>query len=421
MIKTLMTRVVALLGGVLLTLQPAQDANAATRAIDNPSGATLLLPYFEADLSNPNGPQTILQLENTSATAVLANVTLWTDLGIPTQNFTLYFVGYDNLTLDLRLLFKNGTVPVTASAGQDPTNLISPRGPISQDINFASCSGTLPPAPLPAATLTGLRAAHTGQASGLFGNQCVASPRADSIARGYITIDAVNQCTTSNPTSPGYNAILTLQPVFSGSFVRLSRGPGADFSEFGGHLVAVESPFTADGTSGPNFTAGDRTFYGSYNALSAGDQREPLGSVWSARYVNGGALATQTSLVVWRDPGSTVMPFACGGALPAPFPLTVASGGVAAFDEQESVVIATASNQFPLATQRVPVSSLTSNTFGWLYLNLNRPAGPGATQSWVQVEQNVTGRFSSSFPAAVLESTASLQGCTAPCGLLLNN
>lgn len=416
--KSLKNHAVALLGSALLALLPASGALAVTRALDNAPAASLLLPYFEADLNNPNGSQTVLRLDNTSATAVLANVTLWTDLGIPTQNFNLYLVGYDNLTLDLRMLFKHGIVPVTASAGQDPTNTISPRGTLSQDINFASCNTVLPPAPLPAATVAGLRAAHTGQSSSLFANQCVASPRSDGIARGYITIDAVNSCTQLNPASAGYNTVITGQPVFSGSYATINRSQS---SEFGGHLVSVESTFSADGSFGTPFNAGDRTFYGSYNTLTAVDQREPLGSVWHARFINGGALNHQTAITVWRDPGRSVMPFTCGGALPAPFPLAVAPGAVAAFNEQEGAVVATATNQFPLATQRVATSTLSANFAGALYLNLNLPGGPGATQSWVQVEQSVAGRYTNSGPATVVNSTASLQGCTAPCGISFNN
>jgi hypothetical protein len=410
--KTFLIKTFALLSWLLLGALN-QSAHAVPRAVDNAAGATLLLPYFEVDLSSDNGTQTSFRLENSSATAILTNVTLWTDLGIPTQNFNVYLVGYDSVTVDLRLLFKHGIIPVTASAGQDPTNTISPRGPLSQDINFASCNAILPPAPLAAANLAGLRAAHTGQASSLFANQCGAAPRSDNIARGYITVDLINSCTLLNPRSAGYENIITTQSVLLGSYTMLNRSTRR---ESGGPMVAVESFFSTSGTT-PPFVAGDRTFYGSYNGLTAVDQREPLGSLWAARFVNGGALGATTEITVWRDPGSSTMPFVCGGALPAPFPLAATS--VAAFDEQEQVTLTAAVNQFPLATQRVPTSTLSSNTAGFLYLNLNLPAGPGATQSWVQVEQVVGGRYSTSNAASIITSTHELRGCTAPCGIAL--
>lgn len=409
--KTFFAKTFALLSCLLLSVlnHPAQ---AVTRAVDNAAGATLLLPYFEADLNSDNGTQTSFRLENSSATAILANVTLWTDLGIPTQRFDVYLVGYDSQTVDLRLLFKHGLIPVTASAGQDPTNTISPRGPISQDINFASCNGVLPPPPLAAADIAALRAAHTGQASGLFANQCAASPRTDNIARGYVTVDLVNSCGTSNPTTPGYDARLTNQSVLLGSYAMLNR---TTRTESGGPMVAVESFFSTSGMTA-QFNPGDRTFYGSYNGLAAVDQREALGSMWAARFVNGGALGVSTQITVWRDPGTTVTPFACGGALPAPFPLAVT--GLAAFDEQEQITVAAAVNQFPLATQRVPTNALSSNFAGFLYLNLNLPGGPGATQSWVQTEQITAGRFATTNAASVILSTHDLRGCTAPCGFI---
>jgi hypothetical protein len=50
MTKNLLTKVFALLGAVGLAMQPASDAQAVTRALDNAPAATLLLPYFESDL-----------------------------------------------------------------------------------------------------------------------------------------------------------------------------------------------------------------------------------------------------------------------------------------------------------------------------------------------------------------------------------
>ncbi|HBL30141.1 MAG TPA: hypothetical protein DD490_25165, partial [Acidobacteria bacterium] len=59
-------------------------------------------------------------------------------------DWDVYLTGYDVQTVNLRDILVSGILPRTASAGQDPTNTISPKGPISQDINFASCGGFLP-------------------------------------------------------------------------------------------------------------------------------------------------------------------------------------------------------------------------------------------------------------------------------------
>src|SRR3954462_9450270 len=129
--------------------------------------ATLLLPYFEVDPANPAGLTTLLSSNNAAPQAVIANVTVWTDLGIATFSFPVYLTGYDVQTINLRDLF-NGSLPRTASAGQDPQDSISPKGQYSQDINFASCSA-LPLPALPAAFVAHLRAAHSGQFSSVLG------------------------------------------------------------------------------------------------------------------------------------------------------------------------------------------------------------------------------------------------------------
>ena len=66
----------------------------------------------------------------------------------PTLDFDIYLTGYDVQTINLRDIFVAGNLPRTASVGQDPDDDISPQGPVSQDINFASC-GTLPHSDLP--------------------------------------------------------------------------------------------------------------------------------------------------------------------------------------------------------------------------------------------------------------------------------
>ena len=125
----------------------ASSAMAKVGAFDDEPAATLLVPYFEVDLNSPTGRSTVVSVRATSGTAGLTHVTLWTDQGVPVFGFNLYLTGYDVQTFDVRDVL-NGALPATASDGQDPQDTISHQGPISQDINFASCTGVLPPAPL---------------------------------------------------------------------------------------------------------------------------------------------------------------------------------------------------------------------------------------------------------------------------------
>ena len=354
-------------------------ASAVVGTVDGAPGATLLLPYFEVDLDDANSTQTTVRISNASATAMLLHSTLYTDLGIPTLQFDTYLTGYDSVDIDMRLLFK-GIVPQTASAGQDPTDLISPQGPLSQDINFASCSGgVLPPPGLPPSssgvlpanttwdvdTVAAIRAAHTGQASTLWSGQCGAVAHGDHIARGYMTIDTVNNCTMRYPSDPGYFSPgfvgdATGQNVLFGTSTTINRYSQTVYTE---NLVTIEAS-AIDATTA---TPGIQTFYGATNGNTAADGREALGTVWTARNMEGTAFSYETRFVVWRDPGQVVSPFACGGALPAPFPLTTRE--IAAFDEEENVAFA-ANNLIPYATQLVDGPALSPFTFGIVRFDL---------------------------------------------------
>src|SRR4051812_8298540 len=83
-------------------------ARAEIGTADVVPAATLLLPYFEVALDDPAGPNTLFSVNNASATAVVAHVTLWTDEAIPTFNFDVYLTGYDVQEINLATLFNGG-------------------------------------------------------------------------------------------------------------------------------------------------------------------------------------------------------------------------------------------------------------------------------------------------------------------------
>jgi hypothetical protein len=127
------------LSGLCLLLL-AVPSGAEIGTMDNVPAATLLLPYFEVDLNNPDGITTLFSINNASASAALAHVVLWTDYSIPTLDFDVYLTGYDVQTINLRDIF-NGILPRTADAGADPGDTISPQGSLSQDISFPGATG----------------------------------------------------------------------------------------------------------------------------------------------------------------------------------------------------------------------------------------------------------------------------------------
>src|ERR1700719_2623576 len=95
-------------------------ASAAVCHGERVPAATLLLPYFEVSLDDPNGLTTLFSINNAAAAAVLAHVAIWSDLSVPVVNFNVYLTGYDVQTINLRDIVVYGHLPQTASAGQDP-------------------------------------------------------------------------------------------------------------------------------------------------------------------------------------------------------------------------------------------------------------------------------------------------------------
>jgi hypothetical protein len=404
--------------GLSLLLLAPRGAHAIVGTVDNVPAATLLVPYFEVDLSNPSGLTTLFSVNNASATAILAKVTMWTDLGVPTLSFNVYLTGYDVQTINVRDLL-NGTIAPTASAGQDPQDAISPKGQFSQDINFATCTGQLPAPALTPDFSQGLRNAHTGAASSLFAASCGAQSFGDNIARGYITVDTVNQCSTLKPGDAGYfSTITTTQNVLWGDYFFLD--PNNNFAK-GDALVHIEASTTSPLTT----TANAYTFYGQLDdtAWSAEDHREALGSTYAARFLNGGTFTGGSQLVVWRDSRTTQSSFTCG--VP---PAAIGQQDLYAFDEQETPFSLNALAPFPARTQKVQVNSPSlpvAPTFGWLYMNLNHGTGtgpstadPAAAQSFVAYTMDASGRFSVGQPGVVLESASTAVSHCLPGGSL---
>jgi hypothetical protein len=397
-------RVMAVMVLLAAGLYPS-DAAAQYGARDNGNAATLLVPYFEVDLDNPQGANTVVSVRNASATAVLASYTLWTDWGVPVLTFQTYHTGYDVAHVDLRALLVDGSPPRTASAGQDPGNTISPRGEFSQDINFASCTGRLP---YPAGVLTAdtratLAAELTGNPStrAAYSGRCVGSNQGDRIARGYITIDTVSQCTSDGPHTPGYfpSFVATNQNVINGEYL-LYRAAGQLLHSAPVATIQAEQP-----GAGPTTVPQDYTFYGRHYGgfitvngeqlpqnFTGEELREPLNGAW--------ALDTQgqdVELIIWRDQQTrNFTGTATCGSDPAPFPLPATE--VLHFGTDTALSTGTLAPG--LASQRIRLraseAALATGKLGWSYLNLNAdlpaPADDpdndvGAMQAFIDVIQ----------------------------------
>lgn len=416
---------------ILFTLS-GLTAGAELCTIDPVPAATLMLPYFEVDLDNPDGVNTIFSVTNASASAALFHVVVWTDLSVPTLDFDVYLTGFDTQSFSLRDIFVEGRIPVTASDGQDPTDTISPQGPISQDINFASCNLQMPP-PDPAMNalyISHAQAAHTGNFSPLLGG-CAGQALGDNIARGYITIDSVVACSLLFPGDPGYfgGGIPDHRNILFGDYAIVD---GLNNFAHGDTLVHIESAQgrTFSGTPQSPFVPGDYTFYGRYVAGTALDQREPLPTITGVRYAVGGVNSDSTDLIVWRDSKRNQNTFTCG-TVPSWYPLGETQ--VVMFDEEENPFVPfdtctispcapTVLVPFPAEANRVAVNAPdlpTPYDSGWVYLNLNTTVGglfdPFA-QSWVTAVTSSQGRFSFGLQAAQFDSACNPSQIILPVG-----
>ena len=401
-------------------------ASAAVCHGESVPAATLLLPYFEVNLDDPNGLTTLFSIDNAAAGAVLAHVAIWSDLSVPLVNFDVYLTGYDVQTINLRDVIVHGNLPQTASAGQDTGDVVSPKGPLSQDLDFATCQGKLPPPPLSATELAHLQAALTGRPSPVLGGKCAGQALGDNMARGYVTVDTVANCTSRFPGDPGYFAAngagdATDQNVLWGVWAIVDAAHG--FAE-GSTMVAIE----ADGTNPATSTPGNYTFYGRYDGWSAVDHRAPLSTTFVTSYAVAGPFDAGTDLLVWRDAKVAQAPFPCPASPGAPRWLPLGQEGIQVFNEQEQVVVSQCQFNcpftplaFPAAAQRTRVGGAALPVpfaFGWLYLDLNfvngavagpnPPADPLAAQAWVVMAQASHAHFAVARDAFRLDSA-----CTA--------
>lgn len=424
-------------GALAALLALGGPAFAEICTIDEVPAATLLLPYFECDLDNPNGSNTLFSINNASAAPAVAHVTFWTDLSVPTLDFDIYLTGYDVQTINVCDIF-NGDLPVTADDGVDAGDANSPQGAFSGDDNFPGASGPCAqiayPQGLPGGFVNGhLRPCHTGGVSNQYGG-CCGAPYNDGIARGYITIDNVNECSLLFPSDPLY---------FSGGIPSNVNQLWGDYfyvdteNAFasGNPLVHVEAcPNPSVGTGGNcsfvDPTAG-RSFYARYSSL---DDREPLATTFAARYFTSDTgFSGGTDYYVWRNPND---PDASAGTTCSPGDtafdwLPMSQRQVVAFDEFENPAILCQQEAdvsppppgqptcFPLETgcynveeSTVPFSSSLAPPFpvGWMYLNLNTTSA-SLNQAWVHQSLSALGLFSVGENAIQLDNA-----CFAPIG-----
>ena len=357
--------------------------------------ATLLLPWFGVDLKNPDGLTTIFSVTNVDTRPHLVSVTVWTDWAIPTLTFNIYLTGYDVQTLNLRSLFKGGTLPATGVA-------ISPVGALSAGAeSFPGCAPSLGPVEVQPKTLA---RAHSGLS---VGSSCLASPRSEEMATGYVTVDVVNACSPLNPSSAGYfvsggHGVAANDNVLLGEYAYVNGSRAIAQGDQAVHIAADEAAY------GSGYT-----FYGRYVNGDGRDNRQPLGARFAASYGQGDWQGLKTVFTVWRDTKSpSTAPVACG-SLPSWAPLTADSQ--VAWDEEEDVTMLPASTtRFPWATQAVEVGSDAlpiPSHFGWTAFDLGHQKTDlfgVVSQGWVTTLKSTRTGMGTAVSAAVLQGVCEI-------------
>lgn len=379
---------------LLALLSAAPAAQAQDCQIGTKLASTILIPYFEYDPNAGfNGLTTLFSVNNESSQNTMVRVVVWTDWGIPSLSFDVFLLPFDVQSFNVRDLF-NGNVPSTG-AGEDLSAF-----------NFCDIAQYRPFHTNP--VLNGdqtaqIRAWHTGH-GGPLNSDCAGENHGDGVIRGYVTIDTVDECSGVLVAS----SIFT--PAWGGYFANGGGGAGAiaiaQNRLWGDFLIVDPANAFAQGSEAVGLWAdparftGDPTFtfYGRYSAYDGRDERVPLPDWWATRFLDGGPFTGGADLLVWRDTGvATVAPVTCGSH-PAWYPLQ--EGFITARDESGDVAsriyVGSLSHFFPLATQKLPVSTFNlPYAFGRLQISL--ADGPGLNnprQSWLQVVLSANGLYS---------------------------
>jgi len=389
--------------------------------------ATLLLPYFEVDITNRT-QDTLFTITNVTRLPQIAHVTVWTDWSFPVLDFNIYLTGYDvqgismNQVLSGTVAQTNGTGPTVAQT--QPSGVGALSAGFTANPNFAgggasiNCTGQ--PGLLNPTLVAAVRSALT---TGVYNpGGSAACPNAvggvHANAIGYVTIDVASNCSLALPTDPNYYATSILfDNVLIGDYQQLGPAPnGTTASSFdaGGNAMVHIRAIPEGGPAGVPLSGAQTnlpyTFYDRYTPATNRtlDRRQPLPALWAARYIQGGPGAFATNYKIWREgfgTGSCGASLALNGALPV--------ADVVRFDEHENPNTAAPCGASPCLTpsaSTMPETSAqntssgnfptisTADVGGWMYLNLNNGGSTGysVTRNVGGVPTIITGAGSTS-------------------------
>jgi hypothetical protein len=285
---------------------------------------------------------------------------------------------------------------IAATSGTTPGSIWPATNPnLRASLDCATIPGVIP-----ATIMAAVRAALTTGATSSC-NHAIGGAHANAI--GYATVDVVASCTSRSPNDPlYYTSDLLFDNVLIGDYQQLGAAPAgrsaSSYDAGGNPMVHIRAVPEGGGAGSSVDTRLPYTFYDRYTPASTRtiDRRQPLPSLFAARYIQGGPGAFETNLTIWRE-GFGVG--TCADSLPS---ASMSATEVLRFDEHEnpnlfsppcsslcvgwppvmlSAVSSTASDSY------LYPSISTADVGGWFYLNLNN----GGSTSY-SVTQEIGGR-----------------------------
>jgi hypothetical protein len=406
------------------TGSPATTNNDDSCDIGVAPAATLLLPYFEVDLTNPLGETTLFTITNVSQIPQIAHVTVWTDRSFPVLDFNIFLTGYDVQSINMFDIVSRGRIAepgTTSDEGENPPgdrSLDNDANPVISAAGLSPCENLA--VRIQPGLLLDLQNALT---KGTYG-ACTRVGNVHTNAIGYVTVDVSRACSTFLPYDATYYTSdfgIAFDNTLIGDFQQVNSTQNFAQGNPMVHIRAVPE----GGISGEFDTNFDRTFYSRYQDGATDDRRQPLPSTFAARWIEGGSTGFETFYKIWRE--GVTGDVADGDSCTSSSSGYVVNGSLAVtelvrFDEAENPTTFTPDEIISPAPEGEVALPETSRTdvsgdiyppndgavAGWMYLNLDNgtpedaPDPDVASQNWVIVSMRADGRYSVDFDAAWL-------------------
>jgi hypothetical protein len=414
----------------------AGSASAITCTIDQRPAATLLVPYFEATFNpdgtplgaGPDARDTLVTICNASSAPMIAHVNVFNERTELVLDFNIALTGYDCQSMSMASTLQGflPSTPVTKAHAsvtidddpcqRNPDADVYPGFPLrirpvdtATDLDNSLATTVYPQPAWPAGSdfakgvLDSLDATDDSLGCGGVDGD-ITNP-----IHGYLVIDHANYCNLSNPSDPNYylRDAIGMENNLFGEVIFTS---GTGLPTFGNSTVNIE----ADASLAGDVDTDIRTFYHRYVGTDVlcspgncplfatnpwnegiGDQREPLGLKYAARWFNTDAVTS--NLNVWRASSGSLTDLLAGGDCDAVEPVVT----LGFYDEDENTVLSgvcpspcrAPTFNFPLETQRRNIASFSGSlpafAVGWVSMSFFNSSGPNGgrfDQAWVEYD-----------------------------------